>query len=278
MEEGYNKLEEFYRASNTCQPIRVSSHGDNSDHAAGSLYKTTTAENNVEASRKSFVRGRSSTMYCSAKCMVGKGITPNMTSKGEMITKSTFLFKPTASFKNTRICPASSMEETKFMPGAPIKAFSMTSASSDPYIDSTSKSRSTTDSEMSRIEAIMGQKDSFVQAGMGGSLSNAEELKEKLTASLSPSPFRDDDPFAREAKLDQLMGAGTTTKNLIFSPFYSSELAEENGHHAWKIALKDHIVHTLESICIIKKLKPVPSEMIEKKRLPLDPKPSSKTL
>ena len=204
--------------------------------------------------------------------MTHKGITPNLSSKGEVIQKSTFLFKPTASFRNAKVSEAVAvLEESKFGPSAPIKAFFMPAASSDSNIDVVTKSRSTTDSEMNRIE---GTKDFLSQSGMGN-ISNSEELKEKLTASLSPSPFRDDDPFTREVKLEQFMGAGATAKNLIFTPFYGTELSEESGHHAWKIALKDHIVHTLESICIIKKLKPVPSEMIEKKRLPLDTKPSS---
>lgn len=97
-----------------------------------------------------------------------------------------------------------------------------------------------------------------------------EELKEKLADSLSPSPFRNEDPSKREAKLEQLVSSvPCTTKTLLFSEFYGSEFTGEGGYSAWKIALKDHIVHTFESIALIKKLKPVPNHIIEKKKLPI---------
>ena len=97
--------------------------------------------------------------------------------------------------------------------------------------------------------------------------STEQELKERLAESLSPSPFRNEDPDKREARLEHLIAsAPCTTKNLIFSPFYGNEIMNEGSHRAWKIALKDHIVHTLESICLIKKLNPVPLHIIEKRK------------
>ena len=94
-----------------------------------------------------------------------------------------------------------------------------------------------------------------------------KKLKEKLTESLSPSPFRGEDPKQQEAKLDQLVvSVPCTTKTILSSHFYGLELMGKDGHRAWKIALKDHIVHALESICLIKKLSPVPMHISEKKK------------
>jgi hypothetical protein len=110
------------------------------------------------------------------------------------------------------------------------------------------KSRSTTDSE---------------------SITTEDNLKDKLAASLSPSPFRDEDPNMREARLDHLVASSpSTTKTILFYPFYGTEQMGEANHHAWKIALKDHIVHTLESICLINNLNTVPEHSIEKRMLP----------
>eukprot|EP00826_Nyctotherus_ovalis_P045014 TRINITY_DN4920_c0_g6_i1.p1 TRINITY_DN4920_c0_g6~~TRINITY_DN4920_c0_g6_i1.p1 ORF type:complete len:237 (-),score=65.71 TRINITY_DN4920_c0_g6_i1:849-1559(-) len=94
-----------------------------------------------------------------------------------------------------------------------------------------------------------------------------KDLREKLASSLSPSPFRNKDPLRREEKLEQLIAsAPNKTKSILLSPFYGNELKGKDSHRAWKIALKDHIVNTFESICLIKKLGPVPNELIEKKK------------
>lgn len=108
-------------------------------------------------------------------------------------------------------------------------------------------------------------------------VSSEEQLKEKLAESLSPSPFRNEDPSEREARLDQLVASSPSdTKTILFYPFYGTEQMGSRSHRAWKIALKDHIVHTLESICLIKKLTPVPNHIIEKKMLPPDTWTSNK--
>jgi hypothetical protein len=97
--------------------------------------------------------------------------------------------------------------------------------------------------------------------------STDEERKDLLTEFLSPSPFRNEDPNKREVHLDHLItSAPCPTKKIIFSTFYDSEITGEGSHHAWKIALKDYIVHTFKSICLIKKLYPVPLQMIENKK------------
>eukprot|EP00826_Nyctotherus_ovalis_P057436 TRINITY_DN7849_c0_g1_i2.p1 TRINITY_DN7849_c0_g1~~TRINITY_DN7849_c0_g1_i2.p1 ORF type:complete len:498 (-),score=152.55 TRINITY_DN7849_c0_g1_i2:110-1603(-) len=106
-----------------------------------------------------------------------------------------------------------------------------------------------------------------------------EELKEKLAASLSPSPFRNEDPSKKEERLEKLVASSPpTTKAILFYPFYGTEQMGAKNHHAWKIALKDHIVHTFESISLIKKLRPVPAYIIEKKKLPADTWTSKKLL
>eukprot|EP00826_Nyctotherus_ovalis_P065420 TRINITY_DN9620_c0_g2_i1.p1 TRINITY_DN9620_c0_g2~~TRINITY_DN9620_c0_g2_i1.p1 ORF type:complete len:505 (+),score=102.93 TRINITY_DN9620_c0_g2_i1:207-1721(+) len=104
-----------------------------------------------------------------------------------------------------------------------------------------------------------------------GLFSTEENLKEKLEESLSPSPFRNEDPSVREKQLDNLVASSpSTTKTILLYPFYGTEQMGEGGHRVWKIALKDHIVNTLESICLIKNLPPVPNHIIEKRKLPPD--------
>eukprot|EP00826_Nyctotherus_ovalis_P043041 TRINITY_DN4501_c0_g2_i10.p1 TRINITY_DN4501_c0_g2~~TRINITY_DN4501_c0_g2_i10.p1 ORF type:complete len:266 (+),score=43.87 TRINITY_DN4501_c0_g2_i10:40-837(+) len=116
----------------------------------------------------------------------------------------------------------------------------------------------------------------FVQANAQAEQGEGKrDLRDKLADSLSPSPFRREDSEKRTVKLEQLVAsAPCTTKILLSSSFYNAELTGDNGHRAWKIALKDYIANTLEAICIIKRLSPVPLQIIEKRRLPADPKPS----
>ena len=98
-----------------------------------------------------------------------------------------------------------------------------------------------------------------------------KELKKQLAESLSPSPFRNEDPNKCEERLEYLIASAPgTTKNIIFFPFYGDEMMGEGSHRVWKIALKDHIVHTLESICLIKKLIPVPVHIIEKRKVTIE--------
>lgn len=109
--------------------------------------------------------------------------------------------------------------------------------------------------------------------------SKEEELREKLAESLSPSPFRNEDPSKREQRLDKLVASSPpTTKAILFHSFYGTEQMGAKNHHAWKLALKDYIVHTFESISLIRKLTPVPSQIIEKRKLPADTWTSKKLL
>ena len=110
-------------------------------------------------------------------------------------------------------------------------------------------------------------------------INTQDNLKKRLADSLSPSPFRNEDPDKQEEKLKQLVLSDMPkTKNILFSQFYGEELTGEGGHRDWKIALKDHIVHTFESICLIKKLTPVPYHIVEKKMLPVENKSDKKLL
>lgn len=281
MAEGY-KLNEFHCASNTSQPpVHISSHGD-SAATVGSLYKKHSPEEGIEARRFAFIRNRSATMHCSSKSIVKptKGITPNLDSKGKEPDKSVFLFHDT----DKSLCPAtvSIEEETKKLMNATYKALSAAPMLRETAADVT-KSRSTTDSETGKGESqqvLVLAKDAFSLMPEQAPGDNSEaQLKQILTQSLSPSPFRNEDPGQREAKLDHLVSSAPgTAKGILFSTFYGSELAENDSHRAWKIALKDHIVNTFESICLIKKLKPVPSSIIEKKKLTVDnTKPSIST-
>lgn len=131
----------------------------------------------------------------------------------------------------------------------------------------TSNGTSTKEHDSNDTEAT--RKSSFFLPKKPGDMgmTTEEERKELLTGFLSPSPFRNEDPNKREVRLDHLItSAPCPTKKIIFSPFYGSEMMGEQGHRAWKIALKDHIVHTFESISLIKKLSPVPLQIIENKK------------
>ncbi len=263
MKEGY-KLSEFHCASNTSQPIHISSNGQD-NATVSSLYKKHAADSTAETRHSDFIKKRSSTMYCSSRSIAnaGKGVTPNLDSRGKVVDKSTLLFP------NPSKPRVGSIEEEakKFMGSAIIKTSSAASSPKDPVTDII-KSRSTTDSEAGRGETLASAKSSFLQPEQAPAGNSDEQLKKKLTQSLSPSPFRYDDPGRREAKLDHLVTSVPGTKGILFSNFYGSELAEKDSHRAWKIALKDHIVNTFESICLIQKLKPVPAYIVEKKRLP----------
>ena len=271
MEEGY-KIEEFHCASNTCQPVHLSSQDNACAHPSSFFHNKVHNEQYFEDRRKAFTKGRSSTMYSSSRRIVktSKGITPDLRSKGDMIEKSTFLFRCSEDVLEQ----SPTAEETKNLMAFPTKAFSANIQFKESLEGS--NRRSTTDSESTKADSAPSQTGSFMQMVLLPAMNSEQQLKEKLTDSLSPSPFRNEDPGKREVKLAQLVAsAPCTTKSILFSKFYGSELGA-NDSRAWKIALKDHIVHTLESICLIKKLKPVPSHIIEKKKLPFEPKSSSK--
>ncbi len=259
MEQGY-KLEEFHSAPNTFQPVRICSNNTSGKALPiGPVCNQKLAPVlNIEERRKNFIKARSNTIHISAK---SHAATPEiLESRGKFVTGATLLYAPTKSLARSSI-----VEETKALLGATSKALSANPFDSKEGESSTGlKSRSTTtDSDTAKADPPA--------AG-----TTEEQLKEKLAESLSPSPFRKEDPTKREARLEQLVAsAPCTTKTILFSKFYGSEFMGEGSHRAWKIALKDHIVHTLESICLIKNLTPVPLHIVEKKKLPLEARPPS---
>jgi hypothetical protein len=269
MEEGY-KFNEFHCASHTTQPVRISSNTSTVLHSSGSFYKKNPSEAPVVVRRSEFAKGKGGSMYSSSKCM--KGVTPNLNSKGKIVEKTTFLFhNPEEQGSSDGGSQGTASEEIKELKG--IQA--MPQLSKQPSVDIV-KSRSTTDSDGSKVESQPNCSAPLMQDNSLAFPVSEEDLKEKLAHVLSPSPFNKEDPGTHEATLDQYVASSEgSSKNFLFSQFYGSELMGSNPK-AWKRALKDHIVHTLESICIIKKLDGVPNSIIEKKKVTLNPKPACK--
>lgn len=97
------------------------------------------------------------------------------------------------------------------------------------------------------------------------------ELKAKLTDSLSPSPFATVNSYEPDPNLEQLAAAATDSaarRPFFLAPFYGSVNTPDNIK-LWRKALNEHILHILQSICIIKKLKAVPQELLLKKSVVL---------
>ena len=253
------KLEEFHCASNKTQPVRIICEAPK---PRGSLYKKVTAENDTTARKIMFTKARSNTICDIVKEPIC--VTPILNSKGQVVENTSFLFKPYTSDKSATV-ELKVPEEDKVADNVKLD------------LEAEIKRRSTDDSDTCKTAQTAHEEPVLPENTQV--LKNSEaQLKEKLTESLSPSPFRNEDPGAREEKLERLVAStACPTKMILFSPFYGSELTTTSSHHAWKIALKDHIVHTIESICLIKKLKPVPSHILEKKRLPLEENKSSKS-
>jgi hypothetical protein len=90
---------------------------------------------------------------------------------------------------------------------------------------------------------------------------NDKTLGEDLSASVSPSPFA-----KAEMKEESLQEMVNSTKSL-FRPFCVSEQSPLISLK--KKELQDYILHALQSICIIKKLKPVSDAQISTRKLTL---------
>jgi hypothetical protein len=104
--------------------------------------------------------------------------------------------------------------------------------------------------------------------------SEQSRLKTSLTESLSPSIFGHENPNLQEdEKLEQFISSQeSVAKSIFLSPFYVSGIVGSSNRKSWKKILKQHIVQTYESLCIIKKLKPIANSLIEEKMLPKEPK------
>lgn len=236
MKESYT-FEEFHCADNSSYPVHISSPYTKKPRSFASLYKKKSTELScVKSCYNSFVDSRSSPNYLSSTFL-----TPTPTSKLHRVSSNVVL----------GLEPQDVLREDSFAEDF-VSLFNT---------DCNSTSVSIKDADLFRTTSVH---DLEV-------LASEEELKKRLADSLSPSPFRNEDPNEREAKLEQLVASTSCpTKSILFSQFYKKELMGEGGHRAWKIALKEHIVHTFESISLIKKLNPVPGHIIEKKRLPAE--------
>eukprot|EP00826_Nyctotherus_ovalis_P048264 TRINITY_DN5661_c0_g1_i14.p1 TRINITY_DN5661_c0_g1~~TRINITY_DN5661_c0_g1_i14.p1 ORF type:complete len:507 (+),score=123.59 TRINITY_DN5661_c0_g1_i14:267-1787(+) len=227
MKENFT-LQEFHCADYSFQPIHISFSKEHDYPLALSSKGTVSGISKSKYHHKSIGGWCSANSFCNDSSIFTRGPTFHRVS-------SNCLFKP---------------EQDKFSRKC---SFAKDSSSSAECI---SASVSTKETELFRVSSIQDFEVS----------DNEEQLKKRLADSLSPSPFRDEDPSRREAKLDRLVAVNSCSAQSL--KFYEKEMMGEGGHRAWKIALKDHIVHTFESICLIKNSTPVPMHIIEKKLLP----------
>ena len=236
------QLQEFHCASNKHQPIHIT-YTPASPHSL--LFKTKSSPHNPQsaptiAKQPRFVKARSNTICLTPGT---NHATPIMDSKGNIVERSTHVFHNASTFKAAASLAKEELEECKEI------------------------RHSADDSQIAKQPATL---DTMPET----------DLKQQLADSLSPSPFRNENPCTKEKRLGQFVASiERSTKNILFSKFYGNELNQGNSYHAWKIALKDHIVHTLESMTIVKMLKPVPSHILDKKMLPAETRsPTKKTI
>lgn len=95
-------------------------------------------------------------------------------------------------------------------------------------------------------------------------------LKKELSASLSPSPFKETE--MKDSELEEMV----SSNKVLFTPFFTS--GQSPMQSLKKKAMQDHILHALQSVCIIKKLEPISESDIEKHKVVLPPLPLSKNL
>ena len=245
-------LQEFYRATNKVQLVSMSSFIDQDTNAANNQAKKRLEDS--DNLWKTFPRPvkRSSTIYFKEGQACGI-----VSANKQRIDLS----PPKNDFKSSAITlvikdiASASMqpEEVKTPHTAPV-----------PH----TKSVPTKISGTEPITPDLSRKMSM-DLGLGGlSFGQQRDLKEKLTESLSPSPFKELNQECQENGLKQLV-ASAETKHLLLSPIYDSVAGVENSKY-WKKALKDHILHTLQSLCLIKKLNEVPAKLLASKSVKLE--------
>ena len=258
MNEGY-RIEEFYRASNSTQPVRIICPPANIGSPFGTPKQKDDEKTRSRIRQQAYQKSRSGTTYITSKLI--HNAYPNVGS-----TKSKFCdIEPRKSSPPRPFSEVFARCETPGSPEEVKKDFLVPSVM--PALELKRCSFSTFENGKS------GESNPFLVVPNATVTSPEEEerLREKLSDSLSPSPFRCEDPSASDATLEELVVASASpTKNLIFSQFYGSEMSAVGSHKQLKKALKDHIIHTLESICLIKKLQPVPSQIVSKKTLPVE--------
>jgi len=104
-------------------------------------------------------------------------------------------------------------------------------------------------------------------------LARAAELTKKLNESKSPNPISGSENIDSEKIMEEMVTSAKKEDHPLISHFYGKDIATCSTNKQWRIALKNYISQTLHSICLIKKLTPVPLELIYKKSLTL-PLPS----
>jgi len=272
MKEGEFQIQEFYCSSNKKQPIRITS---GTACQRDSLYKKHIEPNEqpvlpVHKGKFSFTKMRSNTISLTTN--EADLISKNLEKCGKQAQNNLCVIKHEKQILT--------IQKTDSAPLGYLAHEEQKEKINEQNVDI--NRYSTDDSEFSKPCGAISAPQSLASST---SISNIKEenvsLKDKLTESLSPSPFRNQDPRKNEKNFERLVANSSTTKNLLFTEFYGSVLSEQNSHHVWKIALKDHIVHTMESMCIIKNLNPVPAHIRDKKMLPPDPpgfKKHSKTV
>lgn len=259
-----NRIEEFHCSNSSFQPLRKSSNVDDGALTSSSLTASQEGEElKINFNQKRGIFQRSNTVYTSspAKSKSNVHITPSKTTKYRSFEQSTCLLYPLPVPKKTGIAKKD----------ANIKESIKSKEKKKNYSDKEVLKYQTAKNFVLDSEKYPEKMSCFSQA-----MDDEVRLREELTESLSPSPFKKNDPGEQEEKLEQLVASqAPITKNILCSPFYDNDVKAGKGHNAWTKALKEHIVQTLESICIIKKLKPVPFDLIEKKKLPKEDEISS---
>ncbi len=235
MKEGFT-LEEFHCASNVTQPIRISSRQD-VGAAPFFLMKKKHSEGTSTVRQRQLIF---------QKCRSGTGSL--LTSHVICNTASTF---------------AGSLQTIprKSSLAVPFHVFIERCSTPDAHVDEERKLAVVPAGERSAgpPTAHSSEKTADSPFAVPSTFSEEQRLKVKLSEALSPSPFRREDPEARDATLERLVSAASPTKGFLFSQFYGTEI-DAGSNSQWKLALKDYILHTLESICLIKKVGTAPKE------------------
>jgi hypothetical protein len=262
------KLEEFHSACNGTQPVRKCFQPEGVSQSLTRQFQQP-AKGTSAYRRQGFGKARSSTIYISSRAS-GKElfiVTPERPQLPDPKEPRSALPKPSAGQLDSGPSRVGIANEDQKDGKSKV-----TQGARPPFLKQNSEMHMPTDMDKPAVEkwnprgTVPKQLSRFAQPEPAHDVASPESVKQMLADSLSPSPFQKDYLCAEETKLEQLIAAASPTKRLLFSPFYGSEVAAGTNTKMWKKALKEHFVHTLESICLIKKFKPLPSEIIESKR------------
>ena len=285
-------LKEYYRASNKVELVSMTSFVENENQSLSFASKKRTEEGDFMGKATSIKKNRrSNTIYIKSSEPLNPVAAPSLMSYQQKADSKRFSGESSA-VKKEKGTDSKGSEN----PSAVLKKIESTAFKSQIEIGKDPKSAIMAHKAPFDIDLLKGKckkifthtefmdnrinvnkrlttKPSLLLGGL--SIKQKEvSLKEQLTASLSPSPFKEVDQTNQEAGLKQLAASSETT-GLLLSPFYKTEISQESSS-SWKKALKDYILHTLQTICIIKKLKEVPTNLLEKKSVKLEKKTGSK--